>query len=101
MLVGGQGVAYSGNIGEHTAVFEPVHGSAPGIAGQHKANPTAVFLSAAMLLDYIGETTHAAPLRHSVVNCMVWNAVTPDLGGLLTTEGMTEQVLHELSQEVP
>jgi len=99
MLVGGLGVAYSGNIGEHTAVFEPVHGSAPGIAGQHKANPTAVFLSAAMLLDYIGEATYASRLRQSVVNCMARNAVTPDLGGLLTTEQMTEQVLHELNQE--
>jgi homoisocitrate dehydrogenase len=100
MLVGGLGVAFSGNIGEHSAVFEPVHGSAPGIAGQHKANPTAAFLSAAMLLDYLGEITGAARLRHSVANCIARNAVTPDLGGLLTTEQMTEQVLIELAKEV-
>jgi homoisocitrate dehydrogenase len=100
MLVGGLGVAYSGNIGERTAVFEPVHGSAPGIAGQHKANPTAAFLSAAMLLNYIGETTHAARLRQSVASCITRNAVTPDLGGSLTTEQMTEQVLIELDKVV-
>ena len=97
MLVGGLGVAYSGNIGECKAVFEPVHGSAPDIAGQHKANPTAAFLSAAMLLEYLGETDPAARLRHSIACCMARNEVTCDLGGALTTEQMTEQVLNELN----
>ena len=96
MLVGGLGVACSSNLGEHTAVFEPVHGSAPSIAGQHKANPTAAFLSAAMLLDYLGEADSAARLRRSVACCMARNAVTADLGGWLATEQMTEQVLYEL-----
>jgi len=98
MLVGGLGVAYSGNIGERTAVFEPVHGSAPDIAGQHKANPTATFLSAAMMLEYLGESESAARLRIAVSDCLARNAVTPDLGGLLTTEQMTEQVLFELEE---
>ena len=80
-----------------TAVFEPVHGSAPDIAGQHKANPIAAFLSAAMLLDYFGETDPAARLRRSIACCIARNAVTPDLGGTLTTEQMTEQVLDELN----
>ena len=97
MLVGGLGVAYSGNIGERKAVFEPVHGSAPDLAGQHKANPTAAFLSAAMLLDYLGETEPAARLRRSIACCLARNAVTPDLGGTLTTEQMTAQVLDELN----
>jgi isocitrate/isopropylmalate dehydrogenase len=97
MLVGGLGVAYSGNIGDGKAVFEPVHGSAPGIAGQHKANPTAAFLSAAMLLDYLGETAPAACLRRAITCCLARNAVTPDLGGTLTTEQMTEQVLNNMN----
>ncbi len=98
MLVGGLGLAYSGNFGERTAIFEPVHGSAPGIAGQHKANPAAALLSAAMLLDYVGEPASAARLRQAVAGCLARNAVTPDLGGKLTTGQMTEQVLVELEK---
>ncbi len=100
MLVGGLGLAYSGNFGERTAIFEPVHGSAPGIAGQNKANPAAAFLSAAMLVDYIGEPKSAFRLRQAVAGCLRRNAVTPDLGGQLTTEQMTEQVLIELEKGV-
>lgn len=98
MLVGGLGLAYSGNFGERTAIFEPVHGSAPGIAGQHKANPAAALLSAAMLLEYVGEPESAARLRQAVAGCLARNAVTPDLGGKLTTGQMTEQVLIELEK---
>ena len=96
MLVGGLGVAYSGNIGTQTAVFEPVHGSAPNIAGQHKANPTATFLSTAMMLDYLGETESASRLRNAVTTCIAQNAVTADMGGTLTTEGMTQRVIEIL-----
>jgi homoisocitrate dehydrogenase len=96
VLVGGLGVAYSGNIGADIAVFEPVHGSAPDIAGQHKANPTATLLSAAMMLDYLGETESAIHLRSAVETCIVEGKVTPDLGGSLTTEEMTQQVIHHL-----
>jgi homoisocitrate dehydrogenase len=96
MLVGGLGVAFSGNIGLRTAVFEPVHGSAPNIAGQHKANPTATFLSTVMLLEYIGELSSAARLQGAVEKCIDRNAVTADMGGILTTEEMTEQVIFAL-----
>ena len=96
MLVGGLGVAYSGNIGTQTAVFEPVHGSAPNIAGQHKANPTATFLSAAMMLDYLGETESASCLRNAVIACIARNAVTADMDGTLTTEEMTQRVISIL-----
>jgi homoisocitrate dehydrogenase len=96
MLVGGLGVAYSGNIGTQTAVFEPVHGSAPNIAGQHKANPTATFLSGAMMLDYLGETESASCLRNAVTACIARNAVTVDMGGTLTTEEMTQRVISIL-----
>jgi homoisocitrate dehydrogenase len=93
MLVGGLGVACSGNIGDKVAVFEPVHGSGPKIAGQHKANPTATFLSAAMMLDFIGETQQAERLCRVVSDVIARNAVTEDLGGKLTTEQMTDEVI--------
>jgi homoisocitrate dehydrogenase len=96
MLVGGLGVAFSGNIGLRTAVFEPVHGSAPNIAGQHKANPTATLLSTVMLLDYIGESSSAARLKNAVENCIDHHEVTADMGGTLTTEEMTEKVILAL-----
>jgi isocitrate/isopropylmalate dehydrogenase len=98
MLVGGLGMAYSGNIGDQSAVFEPVHGSAPTIAGLHKANPIATFLSATMMLVYLGESENAARLQKAVLACLARNAVTPDLGGILTTEQVTEQVLCEIEK---
>lgn len=93
MLVGGLGLAYSGNIGEDTAVFEPVHGSAPDIAGQNIANPAATLLSAAMMLDYLGESQNAAYLRNSIQACLSRGLVTPDLGGSLTTGQMTQEII--------
>lgn len=65
-LVGGLGIAPGANIGEDYAVFEAVHGSAPDIAGQDKANPTAEILSAAMMLDHLGELDAAARIRAAV-----------------------------------
>src|SRR5258706_2820211 len=85
MLVGGLGVACSGNIGDKVAVFEPVHGSGPKIAGQHKANPTATFLSAAMMLDFIGEPEQAGRLREVVADAHSRNRVTQDPGEALST----------------
>ena len=96
MLVGGLGVACSGNIGDKVAVFEPVHGSGPKIAGQHKANPTATFLSAAMLLDFIGEAEQGQRLREVVADAIAHNKVTEDLGGSLTTEEMTDEIIAAL-----
>lgn len=93
MLVGGLGLAYSGNIGEKVAVFEPVHGSAPDIAGRNLANPAATLLSAAMMLDYLGEPQYAVHLRNAVQSCISKNLITPDLGGSLTTEQMTKEVV--------
>jgi len=96
MLVGGLGVAYSGNYGAKTAVFEPVHGSAPNIAGQHKANPTATLLSTALLLEYIGQAESAVRLRRAIDACLERNLVTADLGGALTTGQMTSQIIAAL-----
>ena len=96
MFVGGLGVAASGNIGADAAVFEPVHGSAPTLVGTGKANPIATFLAAAMMLDYLGEKEQAVRLRNVVESCIADGQVTPDLGGALTTSGMTEEVIRKL-----
>jgi len=93
MLVGGLGVAASGNIGENAAVFEPVHGSAPMLVGTGKANPTATFFAAAMMLDYLGEKELSTRLRTAVEACIAEGQVTPDLGGTLTTSEMTRAVI--------
>ena len=65
-LVGGLGIAPGANIGKEYAIFEAVHGSAPDIAGQNKANPTAEILSAALMLDYLGEPEAAQKIRAAV-----------------------------------
>jgi homoisocitrate dehydrogenase len=96
MLVGGLGVACSGNLGSGAAVFEPVHGSAPNLVGKHTANPMATFLSAAMLLDHIGEAAGAARLRRAVLDCLAQGAVTPDLGGTLSTGQVADRVISNL-----
>lgn len=96
MLVGGLGVAASANIGLDAAVFEPVHGSAPPLAGTGKANPTATFFAATMMLEHLGEIEFAARLRNAVEACIAQGRVTPDLGGALTTSEMTEQVIGHL-----
>jgi homoisocitrate dehydrogenase len=99
MFVGGLGVAASANIGADAAVFEPVHGSAPPLVGTGKANPTATFLATAMLLEHIGETESAARLRSAIESCIAEGETTPDLGGELTTEGMTNAVIGRLANQ--
>jgi len=94
MLVGGLGVAYSGNIGAKTAVFEPVHGSAPKLAGTHKANPAATILSACLMLEYLGEPEAAERLRAAVIESIRLGKVTEDLGGSLTTEEATDSIIE-------
>jgi len=97
MLVGGLGVACSGNIGANAAIFEPVHGSAPKLAGTHKANPIATFLSTAMMLEYLGETRLAQSVRAGVVHLFESNQVSEDLGGGLTTQQVTDSLLKGLA----
>ena len=96
MLVGGLGVAASANIGTDTAVFEPVHGSAPTLVGTRKANPLATFLAAAMMLDYLNEKESAERLRNAVQACIANKESTPDLGGNLTTDQVTEKVIQRI-----
>jgi homoisocitrate dehydrogenase len=95
-LVGGLGLAPSANIGEHAAIFEPVHGSAPDIAGQGIANPMATFLAVTMLLDYFKEAERAARVRAAVEGVLRSDVRTPDLGGDATTDRVTEAVISGL-----
>lgn len=96
-LVGGLGLAPSGNIGDRYAVFEPVHGSAPDIAGKGIANPTATILSAAMLLEYLGEEEAARRIEAAVDKVLAEGPHTPDLGGTATTEAFTEAVIRAMA----
>jgi isocitrate dehydrogenase (NAD+) len=82
-LVGGLGMTGSANIGPHHAMFEAVHGSAPDIAGQKKANPTALLFSALMMLEYLGEDEIAARIRAAVIEVLKdrEDACTPDIAG--------------------
>ncbi|KAK6041320.1 putative isocitrate dehydrogenase, NAD-dependent, partial [Cooperia oncophora] len=81
-LVGGLGVTPSGNIGEDAAVFESVHGTAPDIAGQDKANPTALLLSAVMMLRYMNMNSYAQKIERAVFDSIAdGTAKTGDLGG--------------------
>ncbi len=92
-LVGGLGVAPGANIGEKAAVFEPVHGSAPKYAGQDKANPTALILSAALMLRHIGETDVADAVERAVREVIAeGQTVTSDLGGRAGTHAFAEAV---------
>jgi len=96
-LVGGMGMAPSADIGDKYAVFQPSHGSAPDIAGQGKANPTATILSAAMMLEWLGETEVAQALDVAVEITMSDSANwTPDLGGSSSTAATGERIRAEL-----
>jgi 3-isopropylmalate dehydrogenase len=96
-LVGGLGLLPSANIGSGGGLFEPVHGTAPDIAGQGVANPLATVLSAAMLLDFLGHEAAAADVRAAVEAVLVDGPLTPDLGGDATTAAVGEAVLDRLA----
>jgi 3-isopropylmalate dehydrogenase len=95
-LVGGLGLLPSANVGEENALFEPVHGSAPDIAGEGIANPSAMILSAAMLLDHLGYDEEADRVRDAVESVLESGPLTPDLGGDGTTEAVTAAIVDEL-----
>ena len=96
MLVGGLGLACSGNIGENAAVFEAVHGSAPDIVGQEKANPIATILSAAFMLEHIGSNNEAEKIRNAVRKVLENKQTTQDLGGTLKTKEVTDAIIENL-----
>ena len=94
-LVGGLGLAPGANIGEKCAVFEAVHGSAPDIAGKGVANPTALLLSAVMMLRYLGESEKADRIMNSVLRvCRDGERLTKDLGGNATTDEFKKEVIE-------
>ena len=95
-LVGGLGLLPSANVGEENALFEPVHGSAPDIAGQGIANPAAMILSAAMLLEHFEYGDEAATVRSAVEGVLADGPRTPDLGGDAGTEDVTAAVIDRL-----
>ena len=96
-LVGGLGLAPSGNIGDHNGLFEPVHGSAPDIAGKHIANPCSMILSASMMLDYLGEWEISNDIKNAVEKVIADCKIrTPDLGGDACTMDVTKAIVKEL-----
>lgn len=95
-LVGGLGIAQGANIGKDYAVFEPVHGSAPDIAGQDKANPTAMLMSAIEMLNFIGETTAAAKIKLAVFETLKSGIKTADIGGNASCSEFTNAVVQRL-----
>jgi len=95
-LVGGLGLLPSANVGEENALFEPVHGSAPDIAGEGVANPSAMILSAAMLLDHLDYGDEASAVREAVEGVLADGPRTPDLGGDASTDEVTEAVIDSL-----
>jgi isocitrate dehydrogenase (NAD+) len=96
-LVGGLGVVPGANIGEKAAIFEAVHGSAPDIAGQNVANPTALIQSALLMLDYLEEGTAAARIRQAIHSVLADGKIlTPDLGGQARTTEFTEAIVRKM-----
>lgn len=96
-LIGGLGVTPGANLGDEVAVFEAVHGTAPDIAGKDLANPTALLLSAIMMLKHIGEGEAATRIYQSLERVLVRGQVrTRDLGGHATTTEFTDAIIKEL-----
>ncbi|MEX2541144.1 MAG: isocitrate/isopropylmalate dehydrogenase family protein [Trueperaceae bacterium] len=96
-LVGGLGLAPSANIGDHYAIFEPVHGSAPDIAGKGVANPIACILTSAMMLFHLGESSVAERIERAVAAVLADGPLTPDLGGKASTSELAGAVVEALA----
>lgn len=95
-LIGGLGIALGANIGKDCAVFEPVHGSAPDIAGQDKANPTAMLMSAIEMLNYIDERGAAERIRKALFATLEAGIKTADLGGSAKCSEFTQAIIDRL-----
>ncbi len=104
-LVGGMGMAPSADIGDRCAVFQPAHGTAPDIAGKGIANPVAMILSVALMLEWLGDedTIHAAARIRQAVAAVLADPArrTPDLGGTMTTRQMGDAIIACLEGGVP
>ena len=98
-LVGGLGFAPSANIGDSTRIYEAVHGSAPDIAGQDKANPSAILMAFAMMLNDLGETDKAAKLNAAILaQVEEGKVVTADIGGTAGTKEFTQAIISRLAE---
>ena len=98
-VIGGIGVAPSGNFGEKLAMFEPIHGSAPKYAGTHKINPIGAILSAKMMLEWLGEKEAASRIYRAVSKVVKEGKIrTYDLGGSSTTEEVAQAIAKEVTQ---
>ena len=96
-LVGGLGIAPGANVGDDIAIFEAVHGSAPDIAGQNKANPLALILSGIEMLKYMNLNDYAEKIEKAVLKTLeVSNIKTADLGGTASTTEFTEKIIENL-----
>lgn len=95
-LIGGLGVAQGANIGVECAVFEAVHGSAPDIAGQDKANPTALLLSAIEMLKYMKEDSYAEKIEKALLKALSGTILTADLGGNAKCSEFTDEIIKYL-----
>lgn len=95
-LIGGLGLAPGANIGKDAAIFEAVHGSAPDIAGQGIANPSALILAACMMLDHVGRSEAAARIRRALEQALRSDVRTRDLGGKATTQEFADKIIEEL-----
>jgi isocitrate dehydrogenase (NAD+) len=98
-LVGGLGVSPGANLGERAAIFEAVHGSAPDIAGQGIANPTALALAAGMMLDYLGQIDAGRRLRNGILASLKDDRLrTRDIGGQADTKTFTQGVIDHIAE---
>ncbi len=100
-LVGGLGLMPSANIGDNTGVFEPVHGSAPDIAGKNIANPCAMILSLALMLNHIGENEMGKIVEDAIIYILSeGKTLTPDMGGTATTQEITNKVIEYIENKI-
>jgi len=96
-LIGGLGLTPSGNIGDECSIFEAVHGSAPDIAGQGLANPTALLLSSIMMLQHMGLTEHSAQIQKAIFKTLAEGKyLTGDLGGKAKTHEYADAIIKNL-----
>jgi isocitrate/isopropylmalate dehydrogenase len=98
-IVGGLGFAPSANLGDRHAMFEPVHGSAPDIAGRGVANPAAAILSVAMMLEHMGYTRESKAVERAVVRALRSGVATRDAGGRHGTMGFARAVADRLGMD--
>lgn len=96
-VIGGLGLCPSANLGEKYALFEPIHGSAPDIAGMGIANPIGAIRSAAMMLEWFGEIGKARMIEEAVEWALAQKVTTPDLGGSFSTKEVAEAIAKRLA----